>query len=73
VSPAAPAARPPEPAAETPPLPSGVDARAARCRALADYLRDLAAEAARSPEPGRQVWLTEQRNIVRERQLELGC
>jgi hypothetical protein len=40
---------------------------------LADYLRDLAAEAARNPEPGRQVWLSEQRDIVRERQLELGC
>jgi hypothetical protein len=50
-----------------------VDARNARCRALSDYQRDLELEAAREPAPGRQAWLVEQRNTVRERQSELGC
>jgi hypothetical protein len=49
------------------------DPRSARCRSLADYLRDLDAEGARTTDVGRQVWLTEQRNTVRERQAELGC
>jgi outer membrane biosynthesis protein TonB len=52
---------------------TAVDARNVRCRALSDYQRDLDLEAARAPAPGRQAWLVEQRNTVRERQSELGC
>ncbi len=57
----------------TAPAPTAVDPRSARCRSLADYLRDLDAEEARTSDAGRQEWLTAQRNTAQERQLELGC
>ncbi len=60
-------------ASGTAPAPVAVDPRSARCRSLAEYLRDLDAEEARTSDTARQDWLTAQRNTARERQLELGC